>query len=103
MCRLLQPPGFQGGRFCSRGSRADYRAHGSDAYDFVPLSHAPYFRLGGRDTEHLSKLADIADCRGDVRRGIFVRNAWRRPRLSVALCKGNVHMLRVYCRCAKTC
>ena len=43
--------------------------------------------------EHLSKLADIADRSGDVRRDIFVRNALRR--LSVAMCKGNANILRV--------
>ena len=73
--------------------RAAYRAHDPDAYDFVPLSHETFGRLGRPAMAHLGALADIACRSGDVRRDAFVRNALRR--LSVAMCKGNAHILRV--------
>lgn len=73
--------------------RTAYRAHDPDAYDFVPLSQESYGRLGRPAMEHLNMLADVAERSGDVRRDRFVRNALRR--LSVAMCKGNAHVLRM--------
>ena len=70
-----------------------YRAHEPDAYDFVPLSHESFGRLGRPAMELLNKLADTAVRCGDVRRDVFVTNALRR--LSVGLCKGNAFILLV--------
>ena len=70
-----------------------YRAYDPDAYDFVPLSHESYGRLGKPAMAHLNKLAEVAARCGEVSHGAFVTNALRR--LSVALCKGNACILRM--------
>ena len=73
--------------------RAAYRAHDPDANDLVPLSHESFGWLGRPAMAHLSHLADIACRSGDVQRDAFVHIALRR--LSVAMCKGNAHILQI--------
>ena len=70
-----------------------YRAHDPDAYDFVPLTHESFGRLGEPAMRYLNKLADIAVRCGDVSRSAFVTMALRR--LSVAMCRGNALIFRL--------
>ena len=85
-----------------RQKRDAYRLHDPDAYDFVPLTHESYGRLGKPAMAHLNSIAEVASRCGKVDKKVFIVNALRQ--MSVALYKGNAEILRMgvqqFARCA---
>jgi hypothetical protein len=69
-------------------------AAGSNVYQFVPLSHESYGRLGQPAHRFLNELANIASSTGAADKGGFVESALRE--LSIGLCRSNHRILSAY-------